>query len=134
MTPFEMKPKMLTMGGAFYPTGYGVVTFPELAQAEQAAQQLEDALIKDPKILHMTPEIILRQLGGADGESDLPLPSVGTEGHSVQRYVDLARQGHHALMIYMPDDDDAQAVMEVLRQFPFSYAQKYHLLAIEDLE
>jgi hypothetical protein len=59
---------------------------------------------------------------------------VGTEGATVRQYVDLAQQGHHALMIPAPSQDATERIMEVVRKVPFSYAQRYHLLVIEDLE
>jgi hypothetical protein len=82
----------------------------------------------------LTPADILSQIGKADDESDVALPSVGTEGATVRKYVDLAREGHHALMIPTPSQEATERIMAVVRQVPFSYAQRYHLLVIEDLE
>ena len=59
---------------------------------------------------------------------------MGTEGATVNKYINLAREGHHALMVKARSDDDSERLMSVVREFPFSYAQKYHMLAIEDLE
>jgi len=38
------------------------------------------------------------------------------------------------LMVKAPSDDDSERLMSVVREIPFSYAQKYHMLAMEDLE
>ncbi|CDS54948.1 hypothetical protein [Polaromonas sp. CG9_12] len=38
------------------------------------------------------------------------------------------------MMVNVPSDEDAEKLMTVVREFPFSYAQKYHMLAMEDLE
>jgi hypothetical protein len=36
-------------------------------------------------------------------------------------------------MVHAPDADDTEAVMRVVRQAPFSFAEKYRRLVIEDL-
>jgi hypothetical protein len=134
MKAFALQPKMLTLQGVFYPTGHAFIMFPEAGQAGQAARELEDEGLDSQAIMLLTPEQVLREIGQIDGDSDLALPSVGTEGATVHKYVDLARAGHHALMVHAPTDKDTERVMKVVRKQPFSYAQKYHLLAIEDLE
>ena len=62
------------------------------------------------------------------------LPSVGTEGATVRKYVDLARKGHCALMVKIDSDEEAEQVMQVARSASFTYAQRYLLLAMQDLE
>jgi hypothetical protein len=131
MKNFELTKKMLSMGGVFYPTGYAFIMFPNLEDARHVAHELEMA---SNGIMLLTPEDILEDIGKADGHSDVNLPRVGTEGATVHKYVDLAREGHHALMIPVPSKDATERIMEVVRTVPFSYAQKYHSLAIEDLE
>lgn len=133
MKPFALSRQMLTLGGAFYPTGWVVAMIPSEQDLQQVAQQMEQQAAKPGEVMHLPPEVVIRELGGAVGESDLPLPSVGTEGESVRKYVMLARQGQHALMVHAPNDEDTERVMQVLKSVPFSYAQKYHRLAIEDL-
>jgi len=134
MKTFALHPKMLTLQGVFYPTGYAFIMFPEAGQAEQAARELEDQGFDRQAIMLLTPEDILREIGKVDGDSDVMLPSVGTEGATVQKYVALAREGQHALMVHAPSEKETERVMAVVRKQPFSYAQKYHMLAMEDLE
>ena len=134
MKTFALHPKMLTLQGVFYPTGYAFIMFPEAGQAEQAARELEDQGFDRQAIMLLTPEDILREIGKVDGDSDVMLPSVGTEGATVQKYVALAREGQHALMVHAPSEKETERVMAVVRKRPFSYAQKYHMLAMEDLE
>lgn len=134
MQAFQMTSKMSTMQGVFYPTGYAFFMFPGAEEAEQAARELEAAGFNGQDIMLLTPEVILREIGGIDGESSVALPSVGTEGATVHKYIDFAREGHHALMVRAPSDKDTERVMAVVRELPFSYGQKYHMLAIEDLE
>jgi hypothetical protein len=133
MKDFELTPKMLTLGGVFYPKGYAFILFPDLEDAMRVARELEVEVGSD-SIMLLTPDTILRQIGKADDESDVKLPSMGTEGATVRKYVDLAREGHHALMIPTPSQDSADRIMAVVRQVPFSYGQWYHMLVIEDLE
>ena len=134
MQAFLMTPKMSTLQGVFYPTGYAFLMFPDAENAEQAARELEAAGFSSQDIMLLTPEVILKEIGQIDGESSVALPSVGTEGATVHKYVDLAREGHHALMVKAPSDKDSERMMTIVRKFPFSYGQKYHMLAIEDLE
>ena len=134
MKTFELKPKMLTLQGVFYPTGYAFVLFPDAQDAEQAARELEAAGFDGQDILMLSPEVILKEIGKMDGESDLALPSVGTEAATVRKYIDLALEGHCGLLVKAPSDADTQRLMRIVGRLPFSYGQKYHMLAIEDLE
>lgn len=134
MKTFELTPKMLTLGGVFYPTGYAVILFPESAHADQAAHALEAAGFASDAVMLLPPETILREIGKVDGDSGAGLPSVGTEGHTVNKYIALARQGHHGVMVHAPSDDDTLRVMAAVKPLPFAYGQKYHMLAMEDLE
>lgn len=134
MKPFVLNPKMLTLQGVFYPTGYVFVLFPDAQDAEQAGRELEAAGFDRQDIMLLSSEIILKEIGKVDGESDVVLPSVGTESATVHKYVDLALEGHCALMVKAPSDKDTKRVMDVVGRLPFSCGQKYHILAIEDLE
>ena len=134
MRTFQISPKMSTMQGVFYPTGYAFLMFPDAQEAENAARKLEESGFGEQDIMLLTPEVILREIGKIDGESSVALPSVGTEGATVRKYIDFAREGHYALMVRAPSDKDTERVMSVVRELPFSYGQKYHMLAIEDLE
>lgn len=134
MQSFLMDPKMSTMQGVFYPTGYAFLMFPDVKTTEDVAQKLESSGFNSQDVMLLKPAEILREIGKIDGDSSVELPSVGTEGATVQKYINLARDGHHALMVKAPSDADAERLMTVVREFPFSYGQKYHMLAIEDLE
>jgi hypothetical protein len=134
MRAFLMTPKMSTLQGVFYPTGYAFLMFPGVENAEQAAREMETAGFESQDIMLLTPQVILKEIGKIDGKSDVPLPSVGTEGATVRKYIDLAREGHHALMIKSRSDKDTERILSIARKFNLSYGQKYHMLAIEDLE
>lgn len=134
MKDFELTSDMLTMGGVFYPKGYAFIMFPDAGAAEQVARDIESNPGTTGAVMLLSPATVLRQIGKVDGESDVALPSVGTEGATVRRYIDLARRGNSALMVKVESDEDAELVMVAARKVSFSYGQRYHLLAMEDLE
>ena len=131
MKSFELTKKMLTLSGVFYPTGYAFIMFPDAESAHQAAQNIDS--LSDTVML-LTPDTVLKEIGKVDGDSHAALPDVGTEGATVQRYVNLARKGHHALMVAVHDSKAAERVTAEARKHDFSFGQLYHMLAIEDLE
>lgn len=52
----------------------------------------------------------------------------------MNKYVALARDGHHGVMVKAPSDAHTERLMSAVKELPLSYGQKYHMLAIEDLE
>lgn len=133
MKPFAMERKMRTIGGAFYPTGYAVLMIGPNEDLEEIGRKLEQAGFDGKRLMHLSPETVMRDIGKMQGESDLPLPSVGTEGKTVSRFVELAREGYQGLMVPAPHDEDTERLMHALQDVPIAYGQKYHMLAIEDL-
>jgi hypothetical protein len=133
MRPFSLEPRMLTMGGVFYPTGYVVVMVPTPQDAQRLEQALNAGGFQDEEPMLLDPDTILQVLGHTVRNDTNPLPSVGTEGATIHEYERLAREGHHAVMIHAPDKKDSDKVMEAAHTVPFSFAQKYRLLVIEDL-
>ncbi len=135
MKTFELTSKMTTMGGVFYPTGYAVLLFPEADQARKAAEALEAGGFASDTVMLLPPETILRDIGQVSEDKGVGLPSVGTEGHTVNKYIALARQGHHGVMVHAPEDEDTGRLQASLHGLPpFTYGQKYHMLAMEDLQ
>jgi hypothetical protein len=133
MKSFELDHHMLTMRGVFYPTGYMFVMFPSEKDARDAERALEDSGYSGEEISLVTPAQIQEKIARTVGNADMPLPSAGTEADTVRRYAELAGQGHHALLIHAPKHDQSDHVMEVLKDSPISYGQKYRHLVIEDL-
>lgn len=132
MKHFELEPGMLTMRGVFYPTGHLFLMFPTEADARQAERALEDSGHSGEHISLLTPADI-EKLSDAPGGAESPLPSPGTELETVRRFAELARQGHHALLIHAPSQDETEHIMQALKDHPVSYGQKYRHLVIEDL-
>jgi hypothetical protein len=132
MRPFELEPGMKTMMGVFYPTGWTLLMFPGEQAARDAAKLLEDGGLAEGDILLVTPEDFRRDIVGATGDDNM-LPSAGTEGDTVRQFSDLAREGHHGLLIHAPEADHGERIMELLRDCKISYGQKWRTLVIEDI-
>jgi hypothetical protein len=133
MRAFHLDSNMKTMGGVFYPTGWMVLMFPGEREARHAAKILADHGMDDGDLMLVTPEDFRREFLDVTGDDEM-LPSAGTEGDTVRRFAELAAQGHHAVMVHAPDHKQSEHVMELLRDCPISYGQKYRKLVIEDVE
>ena len=133
MKHFELESDMLTLRGVFYPTGYMFVMFPSEKDARDAEHALEEDGYSGESISLLTPEDIQETIVRTVGSADIPMPSVGTEADTVRRFAELASQGHHALMIHAPTGKETEHIMQVLKDAPISYGQKYRHLVIEDL-
>lgn len=133
MQKFELTPAMLTLGGTFYPNGYVFIMFANATLAEQAALEMSKESFGD-SVMFLNAATVLRDIGKVEGDSDVVLPSVGTEGATVRKYVQLARQGHCALMVKVESEEETEQVMQAARSAGFSYGQRYRLLAMQDLE
>jgi hypothetical protein len=133
LSTFSLDSSMLaTLGGAFYPDGYSMVMFPDEASAIDVAKALS---LQKPEvqIFHLPPASILSQITPTVADSDNPLPSAGSEGATVRAYTKLAREGHHGLLVETPDGESAEWLMSAVRKVPYSMAQRYRKLVIEDL-
>jgi hypothetical protein len=133
MKHFELEPGMLTMRGVFYPTGYMFIMFPTEQDARDAERLLEEHGCAGESIALLRPQDIQEKVARTVGNADIPLPSAGTEADTVRQFTELASQGHHALMIHAPSGKETGRIMEVLKNSPISYGQKYRHLVIEDL-
>jgi hypothetical protein len=134
MKQFSIDSKMLAaIGGAFYPTGYSMLMFPDSGQAEQVAMRLMDSDMSADDIYLVPPDVILSEIAQTIRSGDDPLPSAGTEGATVRAYIKLAREGHTGLLVKTPDAKVAERMMTVVRTVPYSMAERYRMLVIEDL-
>ncbi|MGI4776596.1 MAG: hypothetical protein ACRYGA_00530 [Janthinobacterium lividum] len=134
MNNFTLDPSMTAaLGGAFYPTGYSFVMFEAAEDARKVGRQLVENGLTGDSVYLIPPEVLLSQITPTSSEADDPLPSAGTEGATVRAYTKLARDGHTALMVKTDDEDAAEALMQIVRTVPYSIAQRYRMLVIEDL-
>lgn len=134
MKHFTLDPAMTAaLGGAFYPSGHSFVMFASADDAKTTAQQLIDQGISADDVYLIPPATVLSQISPTVSDADNPLPSAGTEGATVRAYTKLAREGHSAILVKTDDEADAERLMKVVRQVPYSIAQRYRMLVIEDL-
>ncbi len=133
MQPFELEDDMLTMAGVFYPTGYVFAMFPAEADATRVGEAIEQAALSQKPVSLLDPQTILQKVVRTVGSADIPLPSAGTEAATVRHYAELAAKGHWALLVHAPSAGDTEAVMQIVRGAPVSFAEKYRMLVIEDL-
>jgi hypothetical protein len=123
---------MRTMGGKFYPTGWLVLMLPGEREAQEAARKLVDGGLADTDVMMVTPEQFRTEILGTTGDDNI-LPSAGTEGDTVRQFATYAMRGHHALMVHAPENEHSDRVMELLRDCPIAYGQRYRKLVIEDI-
>lgn len=133
MKPFALESNMLTMRGVFYPTGYLFAMFPTREAAEQVDQALQWRSSEHETML-LTPEDVMGKVVSTVGSADAPLPSAGSEADMARKYAEFASKGHYALMIHAPTEEDGEQVMDAVRTAPFSIAEKYRKLVIQDME
>ncbi len=120
-------------GGAFYPTGFAMVMFPDADAASRVGHQLIESGVSGDDIYLIPPATVLSEIVPTVNEASSPLPSAGTDGATVRAYEKLARAGHTALLVRTKDDAAAERLMEKARPANFSIAQRYRRLVIEDL-
>ncbi|VTU37187.1 hypothetical protein H4CHR_04106 [Variovorax sp. PBS-H4] len=121
-------------GGAFYPTGHSIVMFPKAEDASRVGHQLIDRGFSGDEVYLIPPQTMLSQISPTVGDdADSPLPSAGTDGATVRMYTKLARDGHTGLLVKTENRAAAERLMEVVRSVPYSVAERYCRLVIEDL-
>lgn len=134
MKPFSLDSSMIALiSGAFYPAGYSMIMFPDEKDAKAIGEQLSTGSPVDGDVYFIPADAILSQISPTMQSGDDPLPSVGTDGATVRAYTKLARDGHSALLVKTGDADSAEQLMKVVRTVPYSMAQRYRTLVIEDL-
>ena len=70
---------------------------------------------------------------GMRGQLDGLRGQVDSTRDTVRQFATYAMRGHHALMVHAPENEHSDRVMELLRDFPISYGQRYRKLVIEDI-
>jgi hypothetical protein len=120
-------------GGAFYPTGHSMVMFPNAEDASRVGHQLIEKGFSGDEVYLIPPQTMLSQISPTVGDADNPLPSAGTDGATVRAYTKLAREGHTGLLVKTENRAAAERLMDVVRTVPYSIAERYCRLVIEDL-
>lgn len=131
MKHFTLESNMrANIGGAFYPTGYSMVMFPNAEDADRIGHRL---IVSGDEVYLLPPATVLAEITPTASDADNPLPSAGTEGATVRAYTKLAREGHTGLLVRTKDEEAANRLMELVRTVSYSIAQRYRTLVIEDL-
>lgn len=133
MKDFALASRMLTLRGEFYPTGFLFVMLPSEEDARKVEHGLLAHNISGDDVMLLTAEIVLEQIVPTAAHHGDNVPSVGSESAMVRKYRDLAEEGHCALMIRAGNAAHTEEVMAVVRSVPFSVAEKYRFLVIEDM-
>jgi hypothetical protein len=134
MKHFTLESNMrASIGGAFYPTGYSMVMFPSAEDADRIGHRLIENGVSGDEVYLLPAATVLAEISPTVSDADNPLPSAGTEGATVRAYTKLAREGHTGLLIKTKNEEAANRLMELVRTVPYSIAQRYRTLVIEDL-
>jgi len=134
MKHFTLESSMrATLGGAFYPTGYSMVMFPSAEDADRIGHRLIENGVSGDEVYLLPAATVLAEITPTVSDADNPLPSAGTEGATVRAYTKLAREGHAGLLVKTKNEEAANRLMELVRTVPYSIAQRYRTLVIEDL-
>ncbi|MFH0129486.1 hypothetical protein [Variovorax sp. EL159] len=122
-----------SVGGAFYPTGYSMVMFPSAEDANRIGHRLIEKGMSGDEVYLLPAETVLAEIAPTVKTVEDPLPSPGTDAATVRAFARLARSGHTGLLVKTRDGATAERLMELVRTVPYSIAQRYRMLVIEDL-
>jgi len=118
--------------GAFNPVGHVMAALPSADASAQATGQLCDAGFAPEHIVDFSArygaQAMAEMIEGASGAAGF-----GAELSLMRRYLELAREGYRWLLVYAPDDAQAEQVKAIALANGAPVAVKYHLLAVEDL-
>jgi hypothetical protein len=119
--------------GAYYPTEYIVIAFERHEDAAQVCQTLRDSgYSKQACSIHMgekVAKVVQRNIDDAGF-----MARIGKRVAAVKKHLQkAAQQGATFLLVYAPNDDDAEGVMNAVGDKPIMLAHRYHHLVIEGL-
>ena len=126
------KDDLPTSLGAFKPVDHVMVALPDdVAKGAFTDDLLEHGFTAED-VLHFS------AAAGASEMTELiedasDFAGFGYEITLMRRYVDLSRKGHRWVVVYAPEDEQAEQVKEAALRHGAPMAVKYHLLAVEDL-
>jgi hypothetical protein len=118
--------------GAFKPVGHVLMALRDEDTAREAERALHDAGFDEEDVLQFT-------AGEHEGRMDAMLDHAsdfagfGYEIVLMRRYKKLSAEGCRWLLIYAPNDEEAETVGDIARRFGSPMAVKYHRLVEEDL-
>ena len=119
--------------GAFYPVGYGVLAFQDKSDAEKIKALLLTDGFAEADISIILAKDLLRAEGGRAAEVDDVAKAVGGETRDMKKHESLARAGATFVMVFVPEDEAAEKLSQILKAFKPLTADKYNLLTISGL-
>ena len=135
MQNLMVTPQMRALiGGAFYPSGYSLIMYPTEAEILPIAARLTEARFNDEDLFRVSPHIAIEEIAATVDSSNMPLPSVGSDGAIARTIVDMAKQGHYGLLVRTDKDGDIEALKNAIANSDYSFAKAYRSFVIEDLE
>lgn len=122
---------VLSMSQTFYPSGCVFAMLPDADAAQQAAAALEQVRGIDGVSLALPQSMVDQWSKRAEEIRDNP-PSVGREEQFQVRFLELAENGGHGLLIKLGSNTDQAQATEVLVAHQCSVAYEYGRLVIEE--
>lgn len=120
--------------GIFYPLGYIVAAFPKREDALRVQQDLlTGGYDSDDCIVYKSEEVAAAAAANLK-ENTGWLATLGRSDEAVQAHLNAAKQGAAFMLIFAPDDTEAERAMNVIRRVPFELAHRYRRFAIEDMK
>lgn len=116
--------------GVYYPRGHVFAMFRDAAAAQAAAQAL-GALAGVGGVQVVGSQAIVEQFGARAAEVG-GAPSVGREDQFMRRFVELAGQGLHGVLVDV-GDADTDAIAQALQRGGAVLGYHYRALVIEEL-
>lgn len=118
--------------GVFKPVGHVVVSLPDAASADHAADALTAAGLGGSGLRRYTDLEMLQQID-ADLAQASPVASIGQEVNLVRAHQALAERGYHWLVVPAADDAEAARIAEAVKPHGAARAQHYGRFIIEEL-
>lgn len=118
--------------GVFKPIDHVVIGFASQADQSSARAELARAGFTEADLVSYTPAE-MKERSERQIEQAGALASFGHEINLIQLYRDLSDQGHHWLVVFAPEADQAARVADVARRSDAKLAQRYGSLVIEEL-
>lgn len=118
--------------GVFKPVGHVVISFPEAAQAQRAAQALVGLGVAADAVHPYSDREMLNQID-EDIARASPIAAVGQEMNLVLAHRVLAKKGYHWLVVGVAGDRQAAQVAAAARDCGAERAQHYGHFIIEEL-
>jgi hypothetical protein len=121
-----------TSNGVFMPVGHVVISFPTARDMAAAQAAMHGLGLHDEAVTPYTAQEMAQQ-AQADLEGATGLASIGQDLNLVKSHLELARAGHHFLVVEAANDDLVAQVAQTARLHRAERAQSYGRFMIEEL-